>query len=68
MYATAIGNINATIVNRMTTMCVVDFQSQHIILVACLLNAGAVRGNTSLKIQRLSTHIFGNCALCVRKA
>ena len=66
----AIGNINAKIVNRMTTMYDVDSQSQHPSLVACLLNAVAVRGNTFLKIvllmlvQRLRTHIFGNCALC----
>ena len=35
----AIRNIDATIVNRMTKICVIDSQSQHPFMVACLLNA-----------------------------
>ena len=51
----AIGNINAKIVNRMTKnlMCVVDFQSKHPFMVACLLNAVSLRGNACIKIELL---------------
>ena len=40
----AIRNINAKIVNRMTRMCVVDYQCQYPFMVACLLNAVSLRG------------------------
>ena len=46
----AIGNISAKIVNRMTKICVVDSQSQHPFMVACLLNAVSLRGNACIKI------------------
>ena len=44
----AIDNINAKIVNRTTTMYVVDSQCQYPFLVACLLNAVSLRGNTCI--------------------
>ena len=46
----AIGNINAKIVNRTTNMCVVDSQCQYPFMVACLLNAVSLRGNTCITI------------------
>ena len=50
----AICNINAKIVNRMMKMCVVDSQSQHPFMVACLLNAVSLRGSTCIKIVFVS--------------
>ena len=49
----AIGNINAKLVNRMTKMCVVDYQNRHPFVVACVLNAVSLRGNTCIKIVLL---------------
>ena len=49
----AIVNINAKIVNRMKKMCVVDSQNQHPFMVACLLNAVSLRGNTCINIVLL---------------
>ena len=46
----AIANITAKIVNRTTKMCVVDSQCQYPFMVACLLNAVSLRGNTSITI------------------
>ena len=46
----AIGKINAKIVNRTTKMCVVDSQCQYPFMVACLLNAVSLRGNTCITI------------------
>ena len=46
----AIGNINAKILNRTTKMCVVDSQCQYPFMVACLLNAVSLRGNTCITI------------------
>ena len=46
----AIGNINANIVNRTTTMYVFDSQCQYPFMVACLLNAVSLRGNTCITI------------------
>ena len=46
----AISNINAKIVNRMTKMCVVDSQSQHAFIVACLSNAVSLRCSTCITI------------------
>ena len=46
----AIGNINAKIVNRTSKMCVVDSQCQYTFMVACLLNAVSLRGNTCITI------------------
>ena len=46
----AIGNINAKIVNLTTKMCVVDSQCQYPFMVACLLNAVSLRGNTCITI------------------
>ena len=46
----AIGNINAKIVNRTTTMCVFDSQCQYPLMVTCLLNAVSLRGNTCITI------------------
>ena len=46
----AIGNINANIVNRTTMMCVVDSQCQYPFMVACLLNAVSLPGNTALQM------------------
>ena len=43
-----IGNINANIVNRTTNMCVVNSQCQYPFMVACLLNAVSLRGNTCI--------------------
>ena len=46
----AIGYINAKIVNRTTKMCVVDSQCQYPFMVACVLNAVSLRGNTCITI------------------
>ena len=43
---TAIGNIIANFRLIMTKLCVVDSLSQHPFMVACLLNAVSLRGNT----------------------
>ena len=42
----AIGNIIANLCLIMTKLCVVDSQSQHPFMVACLLNAVSLLGNT----------------------
>ena len=47
----AIGNINAKSVNRTTNMCVVDSQCQYLFMVARLLNAVSLRGNTCITIE-----------------
>ena len=41
---------NVNVVNRTTKMCVVDSQCQYPFMVACLLNAVSLRGNTCIKI------------------
>ena len=43
----AIGNINVKIVNRTTKICVVYYQCQYTFMVACLLNAVSLQGNTA---------------------
>ena len=44
----AIGNIHVKIVNRTTKICVVDSQCQYTLMVACLLNAVSLQGNTCI--------------------
>ena len=46
----AIGNINGKNVNRMTKTCVVDYLCQYTFMVASLLNAVSIRGNTCITI------------------
>ena len=46
----AIVNINSKIVNRTTKMCVVDSQCQYPFMVARLLNAVSLQGNTCITI------------------
>ena len=58
--------IYPTIVNRMNMVCDVDSQSQHPFMVACLVNAVSLWGNTSITIVLLMQSIRFVCKFNMR--